>query len=67
MVEIKGVRFLDTYSNIIKFSIAIELQGTEIFTLNAILKTIYQVRGFNITTIAVGNVFIPHDVEARLS
>ena len=29
VVEIKGVRFLDTYSHIIKFSTAIELQGTE--------------------------------------
>ena len=62
VVKVNGVRFLDTYSRVVKFCTASEIHDTEIPTLITILKTkkaIYQVRGFNIIAIATDNAFEP--------
>ena len=62
VVKVNGVRFLDTYSRVVKFCTASEIHDAEIPTLIAILKTvktIYQVRDFNIIAIAVDNAFEP--------
>ena len=62
VVKVNEVRFLDTYSRVVKFCTASEIHDTEIPTLITILKTIkaiYQVRGFNIISIAVDNAFEP--------
>ena len=62
IVKLNSVRFFDTCSRVVKFCTAIETHDTEIPTLIAILKTvktIYQVRDFNIIAIAVDNAFEP--------
>ena len=62
VVKVNGVRFLDTYSRVVRFCTASEIHNAEIPTLITILKTvktIYQDKGFNIIAIAVDNAFEP--------
>ena len=62
VVKINSVRFFATYSRIIKFSTALELQNADISSLVKILdtvKAVYVVQGFNVTAAASDNTFAP--------